>query len=235
MLKKSLLRIFVVSSLVLSITAFSAGDGGRGPAGGGGHNPGGGHGPSEGGNHGPSGGGDHGHGHWGGWGSGGRALFWTDFGLEVGALVLGTVVMYLPPERTVVYVDRAPYYYYAGTYFSTAPGGVGYVVVNPPPVVVQAPPTTVIVQAPARETVVVQPAPPAVVKQQQAPPPADPPDQGTASKPDSGKYDIYLPNGNGTFTLIPLTKTATGFMGPQGEFYPDHPTLEQLTERYMKK
>ena len=42
-------------------------------------------------------------------------------------------------------------------------------------------------------------------------------------------------NGNGTFTVVPLTKTPTGFLGPQGEFYIDHPTIEQLREKYLKK
>lgn len=102
---------------------------------------------------------------WYGWGPGGRAMFWTGFGLECGALALGALVTYLPPERTVVYYGGAPYYSYGGTYFQATPGG--YVVVNPPPVVVAQPaPVTYVVQQPAPVTYVVQ-QPQTVVVQQQ--------------------------------------------------------------------
>ncbi len=199
---------------------------------------------------------------WGGWGPGGKALFWTDFGLTVGALALGAAVAYLPPERTVIYSSGVPYYYYGGSYFTAVPGG--YMVVNPP-VVVQQQPQTIVVQQPAPQQVVVQqPAPQQVVVQQPAPqqqvvmqqpvqqqpavqavsapqqqnynaPPAYPSALTPAPKSDSSTYDIYLPNGNGTFTLVQLSKTGNGYLGPQGEYYPEHPTMDQLKERYLKK
>jgi len=216
MMKNALIKVLILISMSLSIVAFS------GPQGGG-HGPGG---------HGPGGRGPGGHGPcWGGWGSGGKALFWTDFGLQVGALVLGTVVTYLPPERTVVVVGGTTYYNYAGTYFSSVPESGGYAVVNPPSTTVvvpaaQAPTTTVVVQSSDDKQAATETA-------------AATPQTKTATTSvataDPGKYDVYLSNGNGTFTVIPLTKTATGFLGPQGEFYSDHPTLEQLNERYMKK
>jgi len=203
--------------------------------------------------------------HWGGWGPGGKALFWTDFGLTVGALVLGTVVAYLPPERTVIYSSGTSYYCYNGTYYTAVPGG--FMVVNPPVVVTQ--PQTVIVQQPAPQVVVQQPAPQTIVVQQPAPqttvvqqpvsaatttqaavqpvasapvqqnysaPPAYPTTASAAPKgSESNTYDIYLPNGNGTFTLVQLSKTGNGYLGPQGEYYPNYPTMDQLKERYLKK
>lgn len=110
-------------------------------------------------------------------------------------------------------------------------------VVNPVSTVVvpavQSPGTTVVVQAAAQQQPATQQtAPQTVVNQTNAATTGS--DSGRANS-DSEKYDVYLNNGNGTFTLVPLTKTATGFLGPQGEFYTDHPTLEQLNERYMKK
>ena len=50
----------------------------------------------------------------------------------------------------------------------------------------------------------------------------------------NGIVNIYLPNGNGTFTVVPLIRTATGFMGPMGEFYVDHPDVNDLQKKYVK-
>ncbi len=47
--------------------------------------------------------------------------------------------------------------------------------------------------------------------------------------------EIHIPNGDGSYASITLTKTDKGFLGPQGEFYVDHPTEEQLKARYCKK
>ncbi len=53
--------------------------------------------------------------------------------------------------------------------------------------------------------------------------------------PQSNSTEINFPNGDGSYTSITLTKTDKGFLGPQGEFYTDHPTEEQLRTRYCKK
>ena len=50
-----------------------------------------------------------------------------------------------------------------------------------------------------------------------------------------GPVEIDIPNGNGSYTTVALTRTAQGYLGPQGEFYPERPTAEQLRERYLKK
>lgn len=47
-------------------------------------------------------------------------------------------------------------------------------------------------------------------------------------------YDIYIPNSNGSFTLVTIHKTHKGFVGPQGEIYPEHPTVGQLKAMYGK-
>jgi hypothetical protein len=62
-----------------------------------------------------------------------------------------------------------------------------------------------------------------------APQPAAP-----AAVPASETFEIHLPNPNGSFTSITLRKTERGFLGPQGEFYADHPTEDQLKTRYGK-
>ncbi len=48
-------------------------------------------------------------------------------------------------------------------------------------------------------------------------------------------YDIYVPNRDGSFTLVSLKKTGQGFVGPQGELYPEYPTVEKLKLLYEKK
>jgi len=53
--------------------------------------------------------------------------------------------------------------------------------------------------------------------------------------PTNNPTEINIPNGDGSYTSITLTKTEKGFLGPQGEFYADHPTEEQLKTRYCKK
>jgi hypothetical protein len=86
----------------------------------------------------------------------------------------------------------------------------------------------------------VQAVPVQTVAQTAASPPAPAPSavQPAVPKNDAGNrdaYDIDIPNGNGSYTSVTLRKTEKGFLGSQGEFYEDHPTIEQLRERYAKK
>ena len=53
--------------------------------------------------------------------------------------------------------------------------------------------------------------------------------------PANNPMEINIPNGDGSYTSVTLTKTDKGFLGPQGEFYADHPTEAQLKTRYCKK
>ena len=43
---------------------------------------------------------------------------------------------------------------------------------------------------------------------------------------------INVPNLNGSYTPVTLVKLNNGYIGPQGEFYPQHPTVEQLRALY---
>jgi len=140
----------------------------------------------------------------------------TPAGYVVVPAPMGAVVPALPPGYTVAYMGGTPYYYYGNAYYAAAPNG--YVVTAPPAI---AAPIAVAsgvapVQAPA----------PAPISQQTIAP---------ASNEPSDAVETYIPNGNGSFTVVTLRKTEKGFMGPQGEFYADHPTEDQLKSRYFKK
>lgn len=43
---------------------------------------------------------------------------------------------------------------------------------------------------------------------------------------------INVPNSNGSYTPVALIKQKNGYIGPQGEYYPGHPTMEQLKALY---
>ena len=45
---------------------------------------------------------------------------------------------------------------------------------------------------------------------------------------------IYIPNSQGSYVPVVLAKQDNGYIGPQGEFYPGNPTVEQLRLLYGK-
>jgi len=45
---------------------------------------------------------------------------------------------------------------------------------------------------------------------------------------------VNVPNSNGSYTPVMLVKQGDGYIGPQGEYYPGHPTVEQLKVLYGK-
>ena len=45
---------------------------------------------------------------------------------------------------------------------------------------------------------------------------------------------INIPNTRGGYTAVMLKKAGTGYVGPQGEYYSDNPTVEQLKVLYGK-
>jgi hypothetical protein len=49
-----------------------------------------------------------------------------------------------------------------------------------------------------------------------------------------GPLTVNIPNSNGGYTAVTLKRSGTGFIGPQGEFYPEFPTVEQLRAMYGK-
>lgn len=45
---------------------------------------------------------------------------------------------------------------------------------------------------------------------------------------------INIPNANGSYTPVTLVKRGHGYVGPQGEYYEGHPSVEQLKALYGK-
>ena len=140
----------------------------------------------------------------------------TPAGYIVVPAPMGAVVPALPPGYAVVYMGGTPYYYYGNAYYAVAPNG--YVVTAPPAIAapMAVAPSVAQVQAPT----------PAPISQQPA---------ASAANQPSDAVETYISNGNGSFTVVTLRQTEKGFLGPQGEFYNDHPTEEQLKARYCKK
>jgi hypothetical protein len=127
---------------------------------------------------------------------------WFGFDIAVSALTIGALVEGLPAGYTTVVAGGTPYYYYGGYYYRHYP--YGYVVV-PEPVI-----TPNVVYTPAPEvtsTTVIQP-------------------QGSTAT------TINIPNLKGGYTPVALTKYKNGYLGPQGEYYEGHPTVEQLKALY---
>ncbi|MFA6320292.1 MAG: DUF6515 family protein [Candidatus Omnitrophota bacterium] len=134
---------------------------------------------------------------------------WLGFDIAVAALTIGAIVDSLPPRYNTVVVGGVPYYYYGNAYYRPCPGG--YVVV-PPPIATQ--PIIVASEAVQPVTVVT----PVVAAQTQA---------QTAET-----VTINIPSSKGGYKAISLKKSGNGFIGPQGEYYYEHPTVEQLKTLY---
>ena len=132
------------------------------------------------------------------------------------ALALGSIVSSLPPYYGTVYAGGIPYYYYDGIYYRPYP--YGYQVVPAP---VEAP---VVVQQPATAYQPVVTAPAQNVNIEQA---VSPTTQGES-------FTVNIPNYKGSYTPVTLTRSGTGFIGPQGEYYPEFPKIKQLKEMYGK-
>ena len=155
------------------------------------------------------------------WGGGGRrggyyyrggrwySHGWFGLDLAVSALAIGAIAESLPPRYTTVVVGGVPYYYYDSAYYRPCPSG--YVVV-PAPVMTQP----IIVTPEAAQPVMVTAPAPAVQPQ----------------TPET--VTINIPNSRSGYTAITLKKYGNGFVGPQGEYYSEHPTVEQLKTLYGK-
>ena len=48
------------------------------------------------------------------------------------------------------------------------------------------------------------------------------------------RVSINILNSNGSYTTITLVRQGDGYLGPQGEYYPGNPTIEQLRSLYGK-
>jgi hypothetical protein len=128
-----------------------------------------------------------------------------------------------------VVVAGIPYYYYSGYYYT--PAGDGLIVATPPTVATQT-------VAPAQTQSTEQPQ--AVAPTQ---PTTQPTEQPKVAQPQPAELpkavvhgidtvSINVPNSKGGFTPVILFKTEKGYIGPQGEFYPNHPTVAELKVLY---
>lgn len=62
--------------------------------------------------------------------------------------------------------------------------------------------------------------------------PAAPAPPVVVNQKESDTVTINIPNKNGSFTSVVLTKKGDGYIGPQGEYYKGHPTVDQLRALY---
>jgi hypothetical protein len=53
-----------------------------------------------------------------------------------------------------------------------------------------------------------------------------------ASTKPQDAFTVNIPNGNGGFTSVTLKRSGQGFVGPQGEYYPEFPKVEELRTIY---
>ncbi len=126
---------------------------------------------------------------------------------------VGAVVTTIPAGFPPVIIDGVPYYTINGVTYMYTPYGY-QVVPMPQPIVVQTVPAVVAVPA--------QPAPAAQGATITAPAAAD------------NSYTVNIPNSKGGYTPIVLKRSGNGFIGPQGEYYPEFPRIEQLKIMYAK-
>lgn len=110
-------------------------------------------------------------------------------------------------------IGGVSYYYYDGSYYT--PSGDNMVVVTPPPVS----PDVTVTPPPA-------PTAQAAIKEQ---PQAEP---KVIAQP--GDTVVNVPNSDGGFTSVILTRHYKGYVGPNGEYYADRPTSAQLKALYGK-
>ena len=128
----------------------------------------------------------------------------TTYSYVLESIPIGAVVYAVPAGCRQVVISGITYYEYNGNYYMPVAGG--YQVVAPP-VLVQ-PAATV--------------AAPAVIN------------QGTASANIEEEFSVNIPNSQGGYTAVNIKRVSGGFVGPQGEFYPEFPKVSQLKAMYGK-
>jgi hypothetical protein len=148
----------------------------------------------------------------------------------------------LPPKHDVIVLRGSQYHYSHGRFYR--PGPFGFFMVNPPIGIFVSilPPVHrtyivggvsyyyadsvyytesvggyVVVPPPVQNITVVESAPTATVE-----------------TPPGPSMTINVPNSNGSFTPVKLVKYEGGYVGPQGEYYPGNPTVDQLRVLYGK-
>ena len=123
---------------------------------------------------------------------------------------MGAYVSAIPPDFQPVYINGVTYYTDNGVYYVLTHRG--YKVVSAP--VVYAQPEQVIVTQPVVMPQAQPPAPVAVYTQD--------------------TFSINVPNNSGGYTTVVIKKSGNGYVGPQGEFYAQFPSVAQLKAVYVK-
>lgn len=147
---------------------------------------------------------------------------------------IGSLFGYLPDGGTIVVVDGIGYYYINGYYLRQCPAG--YIVVSPPMIALPAPAPVAQTQA-SPAVLNDQPGKPEAAAQKSGAIAPSRAEQNTEVASDDpiaiGKsITINIPNAKGGFTPVKLVKYKDGFIGPQDEFYSNHPTVDELRVLY---
>lgn len=117
----------------------------------------------------------------------------------------------LPRHAKFVWVGGERYYYYRGIYYQPSPCGTYYNIVDDPYERVQVSNTTInhIYQG-------------------------DSQNDDIARVGNDSEFDVHIRNSKGEMVTVKIKKSDNGYLGPQGEFYPEFPKIAQLKEMYTK-
>ena len=126
---------------------------------------------------------------------------------------IGAVVRRIPVDYHAIVINGVTYYTDSGVYYVYTPSG--YQVVPAPTYVLETP-------RPIQTVVPVQAV-------------ANTANSTNVKLSNDDTYTVNIPNEkSGGYTEVTLKRTAKGFIGPQGEFYPEFPRLSQLNTMYGK-
>jgi len=164
----------------------------------------------------------------------------TTGGYVVVPAPVGAVVTAIPPGYQHVVIDGVAYYIINGvTYMQTTYGY--YQVVPPPRLIVSNNPALTIPtsSAPSHVPMPNPPPSPAIPAPGQRPvasyPVTNVPGTQTApaTKADDS-FTVNIPHAKGGYVAVILKRSGNGFVGPQGEYYPEFPKIEILKVMYGK-
>lgn len=154
------------------------------------------------------------------------------YGFAAGALTAGVIASTYPRHHTVVV--RGYPYYYSPVYYPPYPAAY---VVAPPTVVTQplviAQPTYAAQPVVYAQPEIIQPdtRPALPLAQNQTPAPSG----NMVTTTTAGEFCLNIPNSDGaTYTQVVIREQPNGYVGPQGEFYPEFPKVAQLKAMYCK-
>ncbi len=128
------------------------------------------------------------------------------------AAPVGAIVNTIPEGYQPIIIDGTTYYIINGVTYMYTPHG--YQVVPQP--------KTIIVQNTNAGTPVVTTTVPASTV------------ENTPASNTSNSFTVNIPNSKKGYTPVTLKRSGTGFVGPQGEYYSEFPSIEQLKVMYAK-